>query len=138
MIDANQAGNANYNAALQAQQSCAVSAGALTLVFTQSPASLNQGDMLGTVQVTEKDSLGNVIPASGTVDFTVATACGTVDLGTAPMTGGVATLSSSQRFYTVTSSRQIAATFTTQSATSTAFPVLANGVLFADGFECRP
>jgi hypothetical protein len=138
VIDANQAGNANYNAAPQAQQSFAVSAGALTLVFTQSPSSLNQGDMLGTVQVTEKDSLGNVMPTSGTVDFTVATACGTVDLGTAPMTSGVATLNSSQRFYTLTSSRQIAATFTTQNATSTVFPVLASGVLFADGFECRP
>jgi len=94
--------------------------------------------MLGPVQVTEKDSFGNVIPASGTVDFTVATACGTIDLGTAPMSAGIATLNSTQRFYTIAASRQIAATFTAQNATSPAFPVLASDALFADGFDCHP
>jgi hypothetical protein len=115
-----------------------ISAGAPFLVFTQSPTSLNQGDQLGTVQVTEKDSFGNVIAASGTVDFSAATVCGTVDLGTAPMSGGVATLNSTQRFYTVTANRQIAATFNAQNATSSTFAVVASGILFADGFECRP
>jgi hypothetical protein len=61
-----------------------------------------------------------------------------VDLGTAPMSGGVATLNSTQRFYTVTANRQIAAAFNTQNATSSTFAVLASGILFADGFECRP
>lgn len=37
IIDANQAGNANYNAATQAQQSFAVAKGAQTITFTSSP-----------------------------------------------------------------------------------------------------
>ncbi len=117
------------------------------LVFTTQPANVVQGTALGTVVVTEEDGNGNVIgDSSSTVDFTITTACGTVDLGSVTMVNGVATLTSSQLFYTVTSggALSINASITSgataiAAATSSSFDVTANGdLIFADGFEnCR-
>ncbi|GAA0707131.1 hypothetical protein [Dokdonella soli] len=140
VIDANQAGNANYNAAPQNPQSFAVGPGTPTLVFTVQPTDANQGNALGTIQVTEKDPLGHVISASGTVDFTITACGGTVDLGSVMMTAGVATLTSTQRFYTLAAAPglTISASNGTLNATSNGFRIVAADMLFSDGFEsCR-
>ena len=111
-----------------------------TLVFTLQPAPLNQGDALGTIAVTEQDQYGNLIADSSSVDFTITTSCGTFDLGSVNLSSSVATLTSSQRFYTVAASLQITATVSpTLTGTSKNFSVSANGdLLFSDGFDgCR-
>ena len=109
------------------------------LVFTIQPANLNQGDMLGTVQVTEKDSItGNTISDSASVDFTIVGCGGMIDLGSVPMSNGVATLSSTQRFYTAATGLTISAATSTLSKASNAFNVAAGNVVFSNGFEiCR-
>jgi hypothetical protein len=120
---------------------CAVVAifAADVLVFTTQPSDLPRGAELGTVVATEKDSLGNTVDDSATVDFTVAACGGSVDLGSVAMVHGVATLASDQAFYTVAAGLQIQATATTASGTSQLFSVLPNtDIRFADGFEgCR-
>ena len=120
---------------------CAVSATFATtkLVFTQQPGDLLRGSLLGTIQVTEEDASNNVVDDSATVDFTIAACNGTVDLGSMPMVHGVATLTSTQAFYTVASGLQISASAATSSGTSQSFAVNANpDIRFADGFEgCR-
>ena len=119
------------------------------LVFTVQPAQpsaqLNHGDALGTIAVTEQDGSGNLIADNATVDFSIATVCGMLDLGSAVMINGVATLNSTQRFYAQHSGYKIKASVTIpnptpiQTATSSAFDVLVTDMIFSDGFDgCRP
>jgi len=109
-------------------------------VFTTQPGSISQGNRLGTVVVTEKDSGGNTVPASGTVTFTVVACGGPVVIGTVPMTAGVATLSASnQGFYTLATGLQVGASNGSLAASSSGFDVTSNSDLaFSNGFEaCR-
>lgn len=71
------------------------------LVFTTQPGNVIQGDALGSIAVTEEDGSGNTIDDNATVEFTIAACSGTVNLGSATMVNGVATLNGVQRFYTV-------------------------------------
>jgi hypothetical protein len=144
VIDANQLGNANYNAATQAQQSFGVGIGAATqLVFTLQPANVLAGNTLGTVTVTEEDSAGDVIvgDSSNIVAFTTTACGGSTALGSVTLVNGVATLNGTPRFYTVTTGSTISASIGSLSlnAQSTAFDVLVNvDKVFANGFEgCR-
>ena len=116
------------------------------LVFTTQPTtSLNRGNSLGTVAVTEQDGSGNAVSDTATVDFTAATPCGALDLGSVAMIGGVATLNSAQRFYAL-QGYQITATVTVPNPTpmaaapSSTFNVISGtDFVFSDGFEsCRP
>jgi hypothetical protein len=138
VIDANQAGNATYAPAPQVQQSFTVVPP--TFVFTTEPADVTQGTALGTIVITEEDGGGNTIADNTTVvDFTIAACGGTVDLGSVTMVNGVATLNSTQVFYTVATGLQIQATAGAATVNSTTFDVTANSdILFADGFDgCR-
>jgi hypothetical protein len=112
------------------------------LVFTTQPADVPEGNTLATVVVTAADAGGNpVTTLSGTVDFSVTACSSSVALGSVALVSGVATLSnSSQRFYTIASGKQIAASIGSLSGNSAGFNVVANSDLpFADGFEsCRP
>jgi hypothetical protein len=116
------------------------------LAFTVQPADVAQGNTLGTVEVTEQDGSGNTIVDTATVGLTLVTACGTLDLGSVQMVDGVATLNSSQRFYTLHSGYQITATVTNPNPTpmvavlSAMFDATASAELvFSDSFEsCRP
>jgi hypothetical protein len=121
---------------------CAVTANfALNLlVFTTQPANVALGQALGTVVVTEQDGSGNtVLDNSSSVDFTMTACGGSIDLGSVTMVNGVATLVSSQRFYTMASGLQINAGTGTLNGTSQTFDVLADAnYVFADGYEgCR-
>jgi hypothetical protein len=140
-IDANQAGNANYSAAPLKQQSFTVSPGVPTLEFTTQPADVVAGEVLATIVVTEKDPLGATIDDNASVDFTVTACGGPIDLGSAIMQHGVATLSTTQRFYTVTdpATLQVTAKTLVLTATSDGFKITANaGLIFADGLDgCR-
>ncbi|MDR3388588.1 MAG: hypothetical protein P4L92_16195, partial [Rudaea sp.] len=112
------------------------------LVFTTQPANVTRGGALGVVVVTEQDGSGNtIIDNSSSVDFTIAACGGSVDLGSVTMIDGVATLNSTQLFYTLTSTPglQINASTGTLNGTSQAFNVVANSdFVFASGFEaCR-
>ncbi|MDE1884853.1 MAG: hypothetical protein KGH92_02965, partial [Xanthomonadaceae bacterium] len=144
-IDANQAGDANYNAAPQAQQSFAVSLGTVALVFTAQPANVAQGTTQGTIAVTEQNQYGYVVTSdnSSTVNFTVVACGGPVSLGSATMSNGVATLpNSTQRFYTIATGLTVGAassgTFSGTAGSGT-FNVTSNpGLIFSDGFDgCR-
>ncbi|MBU6199439.1 MAG: hypothetical protein KGP08_07270, partial [Xanthomonadaceae bacterium] len=144
-IDANQAGDANYNAAPQAQQTFTVGLGTVALVFTAQPANVAQGTTQGTIAVTEQNQYGYVVTSdnSSTVNFTVVACGGPVSLGSATMSNGVATLSNStQRFYTVaaglTTGAASSGTFSGTAASGT-FNVMSNpGLIFSDGFDgCR-
>jgi hypothetical protein len=114
------------------------------LAFTTQPTNVVAGNMLNTIAVTEEDSTGQPIDDNtNSVDFTVSVCAGSVDLGSAQMVNGVATLTNPvQRFYSVTSAPglQISATTGPISGTSQYFSVVANsGLLFANGFDgCRP
>jgi hypothetical protein len=141
-INANQAGNGNYNAAAQAQQSFAIAAGMSTLIFTTQPGAVTAGGVLGTIAVTEKNPLGDTADDNvSVVTFTITACGGPIALGSAVMVHGVATLDASLRFYTVTdpSTLQVTAKVLALTASSNGFVVQANGnVAFADGFEgCR-
>jgi hypothetical protein len=113
------------------------------LVFTTQPSNVMQGNALGTIAVTEQDDNGNTMSDNATLDFALTTACGAVDLGTVTMTNGVATLSSTQRFYTTGSNLTISSadsSNTLATTTSSAFAVMQNtDIVLASGFEgCRP
>jgi hypothetical protein len=72
VIDANQAGNANYNAAPQAQQSFAVAKGDQTITFTSTaPAGAKVGGP--TYNVTATSSAG--LPVTITIDAAAASVC---------------------------------------------------------------
>jgi hypothetical protein len=110
------------------------------LVFTTQPANVTRGQALGTVVVTEQDGSGNTIPDnSSSVTFTITACGGPITLGSIAMVNGVATLVSSQRFYTIASGLQINAGTGTLNGTSQTFNVVADAnYVFADGFEgCR-
>jgi hypothetical protein len=111
------------------------------LVFTTQPANVSRGQALGTIVVTEQDGNGNTISDNATVDFFVINVCGaSLDLGSVSMVNGVATMNSSQRFYTLVSGRTIGATGGGLNATSAGFNVVSGSdYVFADGYEaCRP
>jgi hypothetical protein len=59
------------------------------LVFTTQPADIAQGGMLGTIAVSEQDGSGNTVSDTATVDFTMTTVCGALDLGSVVMRGHV-------------------------------------------------
>ena len=141
-INADQSGNGNYNAALQAHQSFTVAPGTPTLEFTTQPGNISAGEVLGTIAVTEKDPLGATIDDNASVvDFTITACGGPISLGSANMVHGVATLDTTLRFYTVTdpSTRQVTAKTLALTATSGTFVVQANAdLVFADGLDgCR-
>jgi len=124
---------------------CAVTASfALNkLTFTTPPANVMQGSALGTIVVAAQDDNGNTMNDNATLDFTLTTSCGALDLGTATMTNGVATLNSSRPFYHAASGLTIASSDTGNtlaSTTSGSFAVTQNpDLVFADGLEsCRP
>jgi hypothetical protein len=122
---------------------CAVTAtfGLNVLVFTTQPVDVTQGYTLATVVVTEEDGSGNPVSDSSTVDFTITACGGPINIGSVAMVNGVATLNSSQVFYTVATGLTITATNidTFASTASAGFNVVVNGdLVFADGFEsCR-
>jgi hypothetical protein len=135
----NAAGTTWISSAINADCAVSVTFAANKLVFTVQPANLLRGSLLGTIQVTEEDAANNVIDDNATVDFTIAACGGTVDLGNVQMVHGVATLSSTQSFYTVASGLQINASSGVLNATSQTFAVQVNpDQLFANGFDgCR-
>ncbi|MGH8040813.1 MAG: InlB B-repeat-containing protein [Rudaea sp.] len=114
------------------------------LVFTPAPGSVTQGDPLGTVIVTEQDGSNNTIADNAMVDFTLAYCSGaTLDLGTATMSSGVATLPTGQRFYNLAGSPQITASIVGTSPiapVNVSLSVTANSdMIYPDGFDgCRP
>jgi hypothetical protein len=72
VIDANQAGNANYNAAAQVQQSFAVGKGSQTITFTSTaPAAATVGGPTYTVTATASSSL----TVAFTIDPSASTVC---------------------------------------------------------------
>ena len=112
------------------------------LLFTTQPTDVAQGGTLNTIAVTEADAGGNPITTDSTtgVDFTIAVCGGTVDLGSAAMNNGVATLSSAQVFSTLRANPpglKVTATDATLtiSGLSQAFAVGPSDLLFTDGFE---
>ena len=112
------------------------------LIFTTQPSDVASGNTLSTIAVTEQDSVGNTVSDNtSSVDFTVAACAGSVHLGTAPMVNGVATLTTSQRLYTVASGLSVTATdaLATLTQNSTFFSVSANpDLVFSDSFDgCR-
>jgi len=110
------------------------------LVFTTQPADVTRGTTLATVVVTEQDGSGNTVSDNATVTFTVTACGGPVTLGSVAMSNGVATLNSSQRFYTLASGMTIGASTPSLSGTSAAFNVVSGtDFVFGDGFDgCRP
>ncbi len=109
------------------------------MVFTVYPANVLRGNSLGSVTVKETDLDGNLVNDNGTVIFRVP-ACGSyVSVGSATMTGGIATLAASNaRFYSVASNVQLTASKPSLQAAA-AFSVIANSdYVFGDAFEsCR-
>ena len=97
VIDANQAGNTNYNAAPQAQQTFAVAAGTPTqLLFLQQPTNGTAGTALSpAVTVEVLDAGGNLVTSdNNSVTLTIATGPGGFDgisTITATFSNGVAT-----------------------------------------------
>ena len=140
-IDANQSGDSNYIAAPLKQQAFTVAPGPATqLVFTTQPATVTKGGTLATIAVTEEDAVGDVVDDdSSNVAFTVSDCGGNIDLGSSVMSHGVATLTSTQRFYTAASGLNVNAQTGTLSADSEPFAVQGDAsFLFADGFDsCR-
>ena len=117
----------------------AIAPGVPRLVFTTEPANVPRGSAPGAIAVTEDDGSGNVLADNtSSVDFTIAACGGTVDLGSANMSNGVATLNVQQPFYTPATGLAIHAGTGTLNGTSHAFDVVPSQVLFDDSFEgCR-
>lgn len=109
------------------------------LVFTAQPVDVIQGNALTTIAVTVQDGIGNTVSDNSSADFTISACGGSIDLGTASIVNGVATLTLPQRFYNVASGLTIAASGDALTATSASFNVVANPDLaFSDGFDgCR-
>ena len=112
------------------------------LLFTTQPTDVVQGGTLNTIVVTEADAGGNAIIGDSTssADFTIAACGGTVDLGSATMSNGVATLGSAQVFTTLRVGLKISANDSSLSisGTSQKFNVGPNDLLFADGSTRAP
>ncbi len=136
-------GNPRLSAKLDRGAVAAVAENPKVLVFTIQPTNVSQGDMLGTVQVMEKDSVtGDTIDDStSNVDFTIVGCGGRTELDNVPMNNGVATLDSTLRLYTVTGGNtlSIGAVTAVLDASSENFSVDANqSIIFNSGFEsCR-
>jgi hypothetical protein len=109
------------------------------LVFTTQPANLVQGGQLGTIAVAVQDGSGNTLPVGGTADFMIAACGGSVDLGSATISNGVATLASSQAFHTIAAGLTVKATSGSLSAVSAPLSVGTNtDLVFENGFDgCR-
>jgi len=115
------------------------------LVFTAQPADVTQGNALGTIAVSEQDGSGNTVSDTATVDFTMTTVCGALDLGSVAMVNGVATLNSAQVFNTQ-ANYLVKATVTNPNPSpitavqSNAFNVGSGDAIFLNGFEdgCTP
>ena len=112
------------------------------MMFTTQPADITQGSALNTITVIKQDTYGNVYSAdTDPIDFTVSS-CGGFALGSTNLSGGTATLSSAQRFYTVAGGLQVTANdgAAVLSTLSNMFAVTASAdFLFADGYDgCRP
>jgi hypothetical protein len=126
-----------------------IAPGTPALAFSTQPANITAGNGLAMIAVTEEDATGQPITTDNlsTVDFTVSACGSSVDLGSAQMVNGVATLNAAaQRFYSVTSAPGLqvsatanTATLGTLNGTSQYFAVVANNALiFADSFDgCR-
>jgi len=116
-----------------------IAPGAPRLIFSTEPIDLTRGNSLGTIGVTEDDGSGNVVPDSAsTVDFSIAACGGTVDLGSVQLSNGVATLTSTQRFYAAATGLVINAGTGVLNGSSRKFNVLAGDLIFADGYDgCR-
>ena len=111
------------------------------LVFTTQPANVVAPSTLNTIAVTEQDGSGNTITSDNTtsVNFTVS-ACGGTALGSATMSGGVATLSPAQVFSTLRAGLTVSASAPTLSLStiSQSFNVdnaSPSDLVFIDGFE---
>lgn len=119
-----------------------ITAGAATqLVFTTQPADVVAPSTLNTIAVTEEDASGNTVTSDSTtsVNFTVS-ACGGTALGSATMSGGVATLSPAQVFSTLRAGLTVSANdpALSLSAISQSFNVdnaSPSDLFFIDGFE---
>jgi hypothetical protein len=113
------------------------------LVFTTQPTDVAQGSTLNTIAVTKQDGYGNVYSAdTDQVDFTVPP-CGAFLIGSVNLSGGTATLSSAQRFYSLGSGLQVYAKDNSAAlaVSSNAFDVADpfNDFVFSDGYDgCRP
>jgi len=111
------------------------------LVFMTQPADMPLGMEMGTIVVAEQDGNGNTMADDATVNFAISNVCGgTLDMGSVAMNNGVATLTSTQRFYTVANGMTITASTPGMSSAGAAFNVIQNSDLaFASGFDgCRP
>lgn len=115
------------------------------LVFTSQPATVSQGNALGAIVVAEQDGNGQTQPDTATVTFTATSNCGTLNLGSAAMVGGVVTLTSTQRYYTLASGYAVTATISSPPSTpiapttSTTFDVVSGDLIFGNGLEsCTP
>jgi len=134
--------NAADGALTVASNSFVISPAAAQLVFTTQPADVVQGDALNTIAVTKQDAYGNVYGAdTDQIDFTVSS-CGGFVLGSANLSGGTASLSSAQHFYSAAAALQVSAADSGAglNTSSNDFAVIAAAdFVFADGYEaCRP
>jgi hypothetical protein len=140
IIDADQAGDATYNAAPQKQQSFpVVTVGTAKLVFTVQPASTQAG-VATSAQVSVEDASSKVITSDNTTQITISiNLCGGTTLGVATVQQGVASfpnvkLSTPGMNLTLHATSNPALT----STDSMPFNVTANPI-FRDGFEtCVP
>ena len=134
--------NAADGALTVASNSFVISPAAAQLVFTTQPVDVVQGDALNTIAVTKQDAYGNVYGAdTDQIDFTVSS-CGGFVLGSANLSGGTASLSSAQHFYSAAAALQVSAADSGAglNTSSNDFAVIAAAdFVFADGYEaCRP
>lgn len=143
-LTASTSASATANATSQA---FSVSAGSgATLQFTPTPASIVQGQTLGSVSVTEYDNFGNVVLSDNTTPVTLTSnTCGSITLGSGVLTGGVVTFATTQRFYLVAQNVGLTAMATGNPAPAPAaatFDVnldMTADIVFHDGFEsCAP
>ena len=140
-IDANQSGNANYNAAPTAQQSFGVGVGAAAkLVFSAQPANMLAGNATSAA-VSIEDSAGNLVSNDNSTQISISVAaCGTTTLQTATAVGGVARFPS-LRLDSVATDQQLHAISNTAlpSVDSATFNVAANSdIVLIESFECTP
>ncbi len=94
VINANQAGNTNYNAAPQLQQSFAVAKGDQTIVFTSTaPATAKVGGPTYTVAATASPS---ALPVTFTIDVSAAAVCSISGVTVSFLTAGTCVVNANQ------------------------------------------
>jgi hypothetical protein len=112
------------------------------LAITQAPASIVQGNTLGSVTVTEYDASNQQTSDSTTQVTLTAGPCGGTVLGTGTLDGGAITFDTTTRFRTPAASLSLTASAgaAAPSAASASFSVVADGDwVFWGGFEnCTP